>query len=140
VLLTALLGASALVAAAWIGVLRWRPFRLEIAGRSMVPTLEPGDWAVAVAVSHPRRGDVVVVEQPQRPGFEIVKRISGVPGDLVVDGRTLGPHRYWVEGDDPRWSTDSRRFGPVPRERVKARVLLVYWPPARLLVLRRARS
>lgn len=106
----------------------------------MAPTLEPGDWAVAVAVSDPRRGDVVVVEHPERPGFEIVKRISGVPGDLVVDGTTLGPDRYWVEGDDPRWSTDSRRFGPVPRERVTARVLLVYWPPARLQVLRRARG
>lgn len=104
----------------------------------MLPTLEPGDWALAVAPGPRRRfrrGDIVVVEHPERPGFEMVKRVTAVPGDLAPDGRTLGADEFWVRGDAPESSTDSRTFGPVPRERVKARVRLVYWPPARCRLL-----
>src|SRR5438128_3443437 len=32
-----------------VAALRWRPFRVEIDGASMLPTLFPGDWALAVA-------------------------------------------------------------------------------------------
>jgi signal peptidase I len=35
---------------------------------------------------------------------------------------------YWVEGDFAQASTDSRQFGPVTREELKAKVLLIYWP------------
>jgi signal peptidase I len=112
-------------------VLRWRPFRIEIAGPSMAPTLEPGDWALAVAARGVRRADVVVLEHPQRPGFELVKRVAGVGGDPTPDGRVLGADEYWVEGDDPAASTDSRTFGPISRAHVKATVRLVYWPPSR---------
>jgi hypothetical protein len=42
-----------------------------------VPTLLPGDWALAVARRRYRRGDVVVVEHPGRPRYEMVKRIGG---------------------------------------------------------------
>ena len=68
----------------------------------MAPTLAPGDWALVATPSSYARGDVVVVEHPGRPGFEMVKRIVGVPGD-VRDGRTLGADEWWVEGDfEPR--------------------------------------
>ncbi|MEX2421084.1 MAG: S26 family signal peptidase, partial [Actinomycetota bacterium] len=61
----------------------WRPFRVEVTGASMRPTLEPGDWALGVAAGRRglRRGDVVVLEHPERPGFEVVKRIRGIAGD-----------------------------------------------------------
>jgi signal peptidase I len=127
------------VAIVWF-VLRWRPFRVEVTGGSMSPTLESGDWALAIGTSAVRRGDIVIVEHPARAGFEIVKRITAVPGDLVGDGSVLGPDRYWVQGDDPMGSTDSRGFGPIGRDRVRARVLLVYWPPTRLRVLGRSRA
>ena len=94
----------------------------------MLPRLSPGDWALAVAASRYRRGDVVVVEHPARPDLEMVKRIAGLPGDLAPGGRVLGPDEFWVEGDRPEASTDSRSFGPVRREHLKARVRLVYWP------------
>jgi nickel-type superoxide dismutase maturation protease len=112
-------------------VLRFRPFRIEIAGPSMSPTLRPGDWALAVAARRVRRGDVVVLEHPARPGFELVKRVVGVEGDAAPGGRILGAGEYWVEGDDPGASTDSRRFGAITRAQVKARVRVVYWPPSR---------
>lgn len=96
----------------------------------MMPTLLPGDWALAVGRRRYRRGDVVVVEHPGRPGYEIVKRLGGLPGGRVGD-RVLGPDEYWVEGDRDEASTDSRHFGPVRGEHLKAKVLLVYWPKER---------
>ncbi len=101
----------------------------------MSPTLEPGDFALAVRPSLIRRGDVVVIEHPRKPGLEMVKRITGLPDELVPDGRILEPEEWWVEGDNPGQSTDSRHFGPVPRELIKAKVRLVYWPPARRRML-----
>lgn len=124
------LGAAVLAAA-----VRWRPFRVEIEGASMLPTLFPGDWALAVATRKVRRGDVVVVEHPGRPGYEMVKRVVHVPGDHVED-RLLHAEEFWVEGDRPDASTDSRQFGPVLRERIKAKVLLVYWPADRRRLIR----
>jgi nickel-type superoxide dismutase maturation protease len=115
-------------AAAAYAFLRWKPFRVEVRGSSMMPSLSPGDWALAVEPSRYRRGDVVVVEHPDRPELEMVKRVVGLPGDLTPDGSVLGPDGFWVEGDHPEASTDSRSFGPVHREHLKARVRLVYWP------------
>jgi signal peptidase I len=114
---------------------RWKPFRVEIAGPSMSPTLLPGDWALATKPGRLRRRDVVVIEHPERPGFEMVKRIIGVPGDLAPHGAILGPDEWWVQGDAPAESTDSRHFGPVRTEHVKAVVRLIYWPPARRRVV-----
>ena len=113
--------AAALVglAAAW-----WRPFRVEIAGDSMRPTLQPGDWALAVARARIREGAVVLLERPDRPGLEVVKRIAAEePGGLVV------------LGDNPQGSTDSRHFGPVSRDVILGRLRLVYWPPRRWRLL-----
>jgi nickel-type superoxide dismutase maturation protease len=115
--------------------LRWRPFRVEIEGLSMSPTLEPGDWALAVAAGQLRRRDVVVIEHPTRPGFEVVKRIIALPGELTAVGRLLRSDEFWVEGDNRGASTDSRQFGPVTRDRVRARIRLVYWPPSRRRIL-----
>jgi len=96
----------------------------------MVPTLMPGDWALAVGRRRYHRGDVVVVEHPGRPGYEMVKRIAGAPHARVGE-RVLAADEFWVEGDREDASTDSRHFGPIRREQVKAKVLLVYWPKER---------
>jgi nickel-type superoxide dismutase maturation protease len=126
----AALSAAATVAAIAVALLRWRPTRIEIQGASMVPTLLPGDWALAVADRQPRKDHVVVVEHPGRPGYEMVKRVIAVPGESVME-RRLDDDEFWVEGDREDASTDSRHFGSVRREHLKARVLLVYWPRER---------
>jgi len=95
----------------------------------MAPTLLPGDWVIVVTPSTYRRGDVVVVEHPGRPGYEMVKRLIAIPGDEVGE-RRLAPDEFWIEGDGPA-STDSRHFGPVSRDALRARAELIYWPPGR---------
>jgi signal peptidase I len=125
-----------LVALAAVGLavayaaLRWRPFRVEVRGGSMRPTLQPGDWALAV-VKPVHVGDVVVVEHPGRPGFDLVKRVTALPGDATPDGSQLGPDEFWLEGDAGPASSDSRAFGPVRRTDVKATLVYVWWPPDR---------
>jgi signal peptidase I len=114
--------------------LRWRPFRVEIVGGSMRPTLEPGEWALAHVASRYGRGDVVVLEHPERPGFELVKRIIAAPGGMAPDGRVLHDGEFWVEGDADA-STDSRVFGPVQGSAFVGRVRLVYAPLERRRVI-----
>jgi len=109
---------------------RWRPFRVEVEGESMAPTLKPGDYMLAVRSRSIRRGALVVVEHPQRPGYEMIKRVAAIPGERVED-RTLGPDEYWVTGDNEEGSTDSRTFGPVPADAIRRRILFLYWPPDR---------
>jgi signal peptidase I len=120
----------ALATAVWL-VVRWRPVRVEVRGDSMIPALWPGDRALAFRARRPARGHVVVVEHPTRRGLEIVKRITGVPGDLAPDGRILGADEFWVEGDNPARSTDSRQHGAVRAAHVKVRVRFVYRPSSR---------
>lgn len=100
----------------------------------MAPTLRPEDLVLAVRTA-PRRGSVAVIEHPDRPGFEVVKRVTGVPGD-AVPGLRLEVDEYWVEGDAPGSSTDSRTFGPVAASGLRGVVLLRYWPPSRFGLVR----
>jgi len=101
----------------------------------MAPTLAPGDWALAVMPRRFARGDVVVVEHPGRPGYEMAKRLLGLPGDDVA-GRRLAEDEFWVQGDHEPASTDSRHFGPVHGQALRAKVLLVYGPGHRRRLVR----
>ncbi len=152
---TTLLGVAALVGgAAFTRSLR----RYAIAEGSMEPTLRAGDFVLAVRSRRPRRGHVVIFPHPTRDGFELVKRVVGLPGDHLVitggqvhvderalpepwaDGPThpdgawrLGDDEYFVLGDRrPLSSDDSRRLGPLSAERVRWRVPFRYWPPLRM--------
>jgi nickel-type superoxide dismutase maturation protease len=97
----------------------------DVAGHSMSPTLEDGDvvvarWGASVDVGH-----VVVVRRPDRPDLLIIKRIVR----READG-------WWIEGDNPEASDDSRQFGAVDAGTVVARVLL-RWRPGRPTLIRR---
>ncbi len=86
----------------------------------MLPTLRPGDCLLVRRPRHVRAGDVVVARFPARPDLLVVKRAVRPTGGL-----------WWVEGDNPAVTDDSRRYGPAE---VLARVVLRYWPlpPRRL--------
>lgn len=87
---------------------------VQVAGGSMLPALRPGDCLVVRRGGRVRPGDVVVARFPARPGLLVVKRAVRPVEDL-----------WWVEGDRPGASDDSRVHGPAD---VVGRVLVRYWP------------
>jgi nickel-type superoxide dismutase maturation protease len=89
-----------------------------VAGPSMLPALHPGDCLLVRTGARVRPGDVVVARFPSRPELLVVKRAV----------RPVGDRLWWVEGDNPAVTDDSRRFGPAE---VQSRVVLRYWPPPR---------
>jgi len=103
-----------------------------VAGGSMEPTLSPGDRVLVDLWTYrhrpPRIGEVALLVGP---GDELlVKRIARTPGETAALGASVrGDGRVWVVGDNPEMSEDSRNFGPVPRERIRGRVVWRYWPP-----------
>ncbi|MGI6247894.1 MAG: signal peptidase I [Acutalibacteraceae bacterium] len=60
----------------------FRPVGVD--GTSMVPTLNSGDWvAITGFTSKPRRGDIVVITQPNEVREPLIKRVIAVGGDTV---------------------------------------------------------
>jgi signal peptidase I len=105
--------------------------RVIVRGESMLPTLLPSERVLvdtmAYRLGDPSARDVVLARHPGRPGLEMLKRVAGVPGD-EIDGRVLGEGEYWLVGDSPEFSTDSRELGPFGRENIAGRAWFVYWP------------
>ncbi len=126
-LAVAAVAVEAVVAAWWV---RRRFLRFEVAGTSMLPALEPGDFVVVDTAAYrdvlPHRGDVVLARDPRAPGFTLVKRVSNV--DLHQGVLLLG--------DNPEESTDSRTFGPLPAGAIVGRVRWRYWPLRSLVRVR----
>jgi len=90
---------------------------VTVRGPSMVPSLRPGDLVLATrtrAGSPVRRGAVVLVAWAGKPGVLAVKRVVRPAGT-----------GYWVEGDNPYASDDSRSYGAAT---VLAVVLGRCWP------------
>jgi phage repressor protein C with HTH and peptisase S24 domain len=92
--------------------MRWR--RVGVRGPSMSPALHDGDVVLARFGAEPRPGDVVLVGWAARPGQLSVKRAVRPDGD-----------GWWVLGDNPFGSTDSRTLGPAMALAV---VRLRLWP------------
>ncbi|MGH3693049.1 MAG: nickel-type superoxide dismutase maturation protease [Pseudonocardiaceae bacterium] len=96
-----------------------------VRGPSMSPTLADGDVVLISLRARPRPGAVVLVRWPQRPGQLSVKRAVGRHGA-----------GWWVEGDNPPASTDSRQLGPATPIAV---VLARLWPAPRIQRAQRGR-
>ena len=155
-----------------------KPYRIPSA--SMEPTLHcarPGahclgrfdDRVIADRLIYrfmsPKRGQIVVFKPPPTAaqknclGGTFIKRLIGLPGDLIkenrgfvfVNGKLLHDDyvpdserdrytgswyvpagHYFFMGDDRVNSCDSRTWGSVPRANLIGPVLLVYWPPNRI--------
>ena len=133
-------GKLALAVVGAVGVLAWRrlrPFTVAVEGESMLPRLAPGDWLIALAGARPKRGSIVVLEHPLRPGFEMVKRVDHLPGDAIPghDPHRLGPDEYWLTGTNARHSTDSSAFGPIAARQLRGVAVFRFRRPGRFELL-----
>lgn len=161
-----LLLAGAIAVASAVGLHdRWR--RYEISESSMEPYLAAGDFVLARGRSGPLvRGEVVIFPHPEVPGFELAKRVVGLPGEVVnlsngyvhIDGIVLaepwadGPTRpdgewtlddssVFVLGDNrPKSAADSRTLGPIDTATIKWRLVARYWPAPKMGRLTNAAS
>jgi signal peptidase I len=110
------------------------------------------------------RGDVVVFHYPRDLAESYIKRVIALPGDrlnidngrVYVNGRrieepyvplryedarslpemVIPPGEYFVMGDHRSISSDSRDFGPVPRDLIYGKAAFVYWPADNVGVVR----
>lgn len=99
---------------------------VEVRGRSMLPSLRPGDRLVVVRHRGPiRAGAVVLAPDPREPRRELVKRVASADDDHVI-----------LAGDNVAESTDARTFGAVPAVSVSWRAVARYWPPRRIGLVR----
>lgn len=101
-------------------------------------------------------GDVVVFYYPHDHSKSYIKRVIALPGDSLSidrgtvsvngralqepyvpekyqDDRSLPPRiipqgEYFAMGDHRSISSDSRDFGPVPRDLIYGKAAVVYWP------------
>lgn len=86
---------------------------VRIVGASMEPALRNGETHLARTRFRLRAGDVVVLRHPDRRELLTVKRL--------VRQEAGG---WWVEGDNPESSSDSRQFGLVATDLILARILM----------------
>ena len=128
---------------------------LIVTSGSMEPTLQIGDRILVDAAGDYGLYSVVVLDDPDHPGEQLVKRIVGLGGDrvevrdgiLYLNGKeqysthVSSNEIYWrntklrvpddhvfVLGDNRNDSYDSLNFGPVPVDNVTGVLSFIIWP------------
>jgi signal peptidase I len=137
-------------------------FRVQ--GTSMEPLLRDGERILVnkfVYRFQPiERGDVVVFWYPRDPSVSFIKRVVGLPGDVVeirsgvlytngrraIEDYLVGGFQggesfaaaevrkgfYFVLGDHRDSSNDSRSWGEVPERYIYGRAVFRFWPLGRV--------
>ena len=132
----------------------------RIPSNSMSPTLEQDDYILvplfwySLPNVEPKRGQVIVFKYPVDPKHDFVKRLIGLPGDIVEirEGRvfvnnreiaepyvynrdndtrppvTVPPRHYYFLGDNRPHSQDSRYWDFVPAGFIRGPAMFRYWP------------
>lgn len=133
---------------------------------SMEPTLTEGDMIMVNKITYrftpPKRGDIIVFKYPVDPSRDFVKRLIGLPGEVVqikdstlyINGRvvdqpylpkglryadfgpvTVDKDSYFMMGDNRNDSQDSRYWGDMPKKNIIGKAVLIYWPLSRIRLL-----
>jgi signal peptidase I len=146
----------------------YQPVKVE--GTSMTPALVNDErifinkFVYRFGLSDIVRGDTIVFWAPEDSTKSYIKRVIGVPGDVVeidagtvilngqrlpepyiradyrdrmsMSRRVVEDGHYFVLGDHRNSSNDSRSWGTVPRDAIYGKAVFVYWPLDRLGLLR----
>ncbi len=144
------------------GAINFISARIRVESVSMKETLLPGDFVLVNRLAYNlgkfetgevRRGDVVVFDPPFEAPEPYVKRVIGLPGEIVKiengkvyvnDALVQEPYirvsfsaqgkweipadEIFVMGDNRNNSSDSRSWGTVPINNIIGKALFVYWP------------
>lgn len=131
--------------------------RYRVEGHSMDPTMQEGEYLIINKMSYylgvPERGEIIVFAYPRDPSREFIKRVIGVPGDVIeindtqvlVNGQvidepyimepsrikgswTVPAESLFVMGDNRNNSSDSRTWSFLPYELIVGRAGVIYWP------------
>jgi signal peptidase I len=130
----------------------------EVFDISMQPTLIAGDRLIVVKpiynFTDPERGDIIVLRPPSSPGKQYVKRLIGLPGDVIevknntvyvndiplkepylkespkytMKPITVPPDNYFVLGDNRNNSSDSHAGWTITRQEIVGKACLRIWP------------
>jgi len=141
-----------------IVVFLYQPVKVE--GTSMLPELVDQERIFVnkfvYHIEKIQRKDIVVFWYPLDPTKSYIKRVIGMPGDVVevrrgivyvndkpldenyilpefLDHRTyppvyVEPGHYYVLGDHRNQSNDSRMWGLVPEKYIYGKAVFRYWP------------
>jgi signal peptidase I len=131
----------------------------RVVGHSMDPTLENDQYLAVNKLGYrlhePQRGDIVVFHDPRNGERKLIKRVIGLPGEVVevkngqvhIDQQRLDepyietPGRYsypptplsddyyFVLGDNRNNSSDSHNWGALDGGKIVGQAWLSYWPP-----------
>jgi signal peptidase I len=152
--------AFSVVLAVILIVFIYQPVKVE--GTSMMPALTDQErifinkFTYRFGAAEIERGDMVVFWFPLDKSKSYIKRVIGLPGDVVTisdgtvmvngipldepyvpeeyrDHQSLPPHpvppdSYFVLGDHRSSSNDSRVWGTVERSYIYGKAVFVYWP------------
>jgi signal peptidase I len=152
---------TVLIAVAVFALLRLTVQSYTVVMSSMEPNFQEGECIMVNKVSYhssgPQRGDVIVFNPPFNSPHPFIKRVIGLPGEIVeirdekvfVNGIPLSEeyvmappdytmpatevpeNEYFVLGDNRNNSNDSHSGWTVPRDNIIGKAWFIYWPASR---------